>query len=239
MIGETISHNACPAALRTTPLNVTMPVSGRLRETLASATSISSVRSSPGRSGASQRNSLTPGEPSEAVRPMIAVEHHPHHDRAKMPARSRQALQHRALRGLFVEMHRLRIELGGKGQYLLARDVARSECAEMAGREIFEGQRHDWGLPEGSPIVAVICGNLNPPTRMARALGRAPPFGARPDLPGTTFGARPCAVPARFRRNSYSTCRENDRCLNFGICFSGTASSRPPSSRPFTGWSSR
>src|SRR6478752_7349799 len=70
MIGETISHNACPAALRTTHLNVTMPVSGRLRETRASATSTSSVRSSPGRSGASQRNSLTPGEPSDAVRPM-------------------------------------------------------------------------------------------------------------------------------------------------------------------------
>src|ERR1700712_4511522 len=57
MIGETISHNACPAALRTVPLNMTMPVSGRLRETLASITSISSVRSSPGRSGASQRTS--------------------------------------------------------------------------------------------------------------------------------------------------------------------------------------
>src|SRR6266404_9984968 len=70
MIGETISHKTCPAALRTTPLNVTMPVSGRLRETLASATLTSSVSSSSGRSGASQRNSLTPGEPSEAVRPI-------------------------------------------------------------------------------------------------------------------------------------------------------------------------
>ena len=82
MIGETISHSSCPAALRTTPLKVTMPVSGRLLETLASATSISSVMSSPGRSGAIQRNSLTPGEPSEAVRPMkpsniirIMIEH--------------------------------------------------------------------------------------------------------------------------------------------------------------------
>src|SRR6202158_3806306 len=70
MIGETNSHKPCPAALRTTALNVTMPVSGRLRETLASTTSISSVRSSPGRSGASQRTSLTPGEPSEALRPI-------------------------------------------------------------------------------------------------------------------------------------------------------------------------
>src|ERR1700722_134300 len=70
MIGETISHNACPLPLRAVVLNVTMPVSGRLRDTLASATSTSMVTSSPGRSGASQRNSLTPGEPSEAVRPI-------------------------------------------------------------------------------------------------------------------------------------------------------------------------
>ena len=48
------------------------------------------------------------------------------------------------LGGRFVEMHRLRVELGGKRQNLLARDVARSERAEMAGLEIFEGQRcHD------------------------------------------------------------------------------------------------
>src|SRR5271170_7343589 len=66
MIGETISHNACPLPLRAVVLNVTMPVSGRLREILASATSTSIVTSSSGRSGASQRNSLTPGEPSDA-----------------------------------------------------------------------------------------------------------------------------------------------------------------------------
>src|SRR5258705_5089818 len=70
MIGETISHNAYPAALRTTALNVTIPVSGRLRETRASVTSTSTVMSSPRRTGASQRTSLTPGEPSEAVRPI-------------------------------------------------------------------------------------------------------------------------------------------------------------------------
>jgi len=64
MIGETISHKASRRVAHDA-LNVTMPVSGRLRETLASATSTSSVSSSPGRSGASQRNSLTPGEPSE------------------------------------------------------------------------------------------------------------------------------------------------------------------------------
>src|SRR6185437_13989654 len=70
MIGDTISHSTCPRALRAMALKVMMPVSGRLLDTRASVTSTSSVKSSPGRSGASQRNSLTPGEPSEAVRPM-------------------------------------------------------------------------------------------------------------------------------------------------------------------------
>src|SRR5581483_10479551 len=70
MIGEVISHSATPAALRAVLLKVTMPVSGRLFETRASITSTSSIKSSPGRNGASQRTSLTPGEPSEAVRVM-------------------------------------------------------------------------------------------------------------------------------------------------------------------------
>src|SRR4051794_14841536 len=70
MIGDSISHSTMPAALRIVPLKVTIPVSGRLFEILASATLTSSVRSSPGRSGASQRISFTPGEPSEAVRPI-------------------------------------------------------------------------------------------------------------------------------------------------------------------------
>ena len=75
------------------------------------------------------------------------------------------------LRGRLVEMHRLRVELAGKFEDFLARHVARSERAETAGLEVFEGQRgHAWGkLPEGSPIVAVICGNLNPTIRMAHA----------------------------------------------------------------------
>src|ERR1700744_3675567 len=70
MIGETISHNSCPAELLATILNMTMPVVGRLRETRASVTSMSSVMSSPGRNGASQRSSFTPGEPNDAVRPI-------------------------------------------------------------------------------------------------------------------------------------------------------------------------
>ena len=78
-------------------------------------------------------------------------------------------------------MHRLRVEFGGEGQYLLARDVTRSEGAEMAGLEVFEGQRcHQMGIwievwigmwikdfLWRSPIVALICGNLNSPIRIA------------------------------------------------------------------------
>src|SRR6266478_6550339 len=106
-----------------------------------------------------------------------------------MPARSRQALQHRPRRCLFVEMHRLRIELAGKRKNFLARHAARSEGPEMAGRKIFEGQRHDGDCCEGGPIVAVICGNLNPPTRMARA------------LPATT-ARLPCSSPTCPGRHS-------------------------------------
>jgi hypothetical protein len=55
------------------------------------------------------------------------------------------------------------------------------------------------GLPEGGPIVAVICGNLNPPTGMARALraSTAPLVPVR-ILPGTAFGARPYVVWPAF-----------------------------------------
>ena len=183
MIGETISHSASPPALRTTPLNVTMPVSGRLLRNPAppsTSTSSSEIVARPQRRQPAQF--VDAGRAQRCGAADKAVEHHPHHDRAEMPARTRKPLQHRACRGLFVEMHRLRIELRGKGEHLLARDVARAECAETAGRKIFEGQCHGWGLPEGSPIVAVICGNLNPPARMARALRASTAFGARPDL---------------------------------------------------------
>ena len=95
-----------------------------------------------------------------------------------MPAGSREALQHRPRRRRFVEMHRLRIELGGKCKDFLARHAARSERPEMAGRKIFEGQHHDGDCREGGPIVAVIYGNLNPPTRIARVLAAS--TGARP-----------------------------------------------------------
>src|SRR6202011_4179673 len=91
-----------------------------------------------------------------------------------------------------VEMHRLRIELGCERQDLLARDVARSECAEMAGRKIFEGQRHDGDWWDGSLIVAVICSNLNRSTRMSPLRASTATGCLSLILPGATFGARPC-----------------------------------------------
>src|SRR5262249_39863266 len=75
-----------------------------------------------------------------------AVEHHPHHQRAEMPARARKPLEHGVLRRLLVEMHRLRIELGRERQDLLAGDVARAEGAESADREIFEVEDHRRGI---------------------------------------------------------------------------------------------
>jgi hypothetical protein len=71
-----------------------------------------------------------------------AIGHHPHHQRAEVPARAGQAAQHAVGRGLLIEVHRLRIELGGESQDLVAGDMARAECSEPAGREIFEGQGH-------------------------------------------------------------------------------------------------
>jgi len=85
-----------------------------------------------------------------------------------MPARTGQPPEHRLFRRLLVEVHRLRVVLGRKGEDLLARDVARAEGAEPAGLEIFESQRGHGlrDLREGGLIVAVICSNLNPPAHM-------------------------------------------------------------------------
>ena len=173
----------------------------------------------------------TPGEPSEAVRPMkpsniirIITEQRcqPEPDRP---------LQHELLRRLLVEMHRLRIELGGECQDFLARDMARAERAETAGLEVFEGQGH---------------------ARESFA-GRKPDCGRylRQSQPDDTHGA--CACDSRCvaglsggvisglgqrttRRDQSSISLGEDRCSIFRTCFSGTASSRPRSSRRSTGW---
>ena len=53
-----------------------------------------------------------------------------------MPARSRQAAEQTVARGLLVQMHRLRIELRGERDDLLACDDARPILGHLAGREI-------------------------------------------------------------------------------------------------------
>ena len=100
------------------------------------------MRSSPGRKGDSQRTSSTPGEPSDAARVMkpSAIIRIISEQRCQPePDRPRSML---LAGGLLVEVHRLRIELGGESQDLVAGDMARAERAEPAGREIFEGQGH-------------------------------------------------------------------------------------------------
>src|SRR3954464_1795896 len=58
-----------------------------------------------------------------------------------MPARAGKAFQHRALGGLLVEVHRLRVEFAREFEDFLAAHAARTERAETAGFEVFEGQR--------------------------------------------------------------------------------------------------
>src|SRR5947207_3490144 len=100
-------------------------------------------------------------------------------------------------------MHRLRVEFGGKRQNFLARDVARSEPAEMAGREVFEGQRCHrlkiWiGISCGEarmwPLFAAI--STHPPAWLVRH-ERVPPAALACDLPEAIFGASP--VPSGTR----------------------------------------
>ena len=181
MIGDSISHSTTPAALRIVPLKVTMPVSGRLLRNpgLRDVDIQRQVVARPQRR--QPAHLVDAGRAERGGAADKAVEQHPHHDRAEMPARTGQPLQHRRVGGLLVQMHRLRIEFGGEGQNLLARDVARSERAEMAGREIFEGQRvidRRCGLRIAGgearlwPLFAAI--STRPPAWLVRR-GRAPP----------------------------------------------------------------
>ena len=115
----------------------------------------------------------------------------------EMPARTGEALQHRLAGGLLVEMHRLRVVLGGKGEDLLARDVARSERAEMAGLEIFEGQRgHGWGFAAREarlwPLFAAI--STRPPAWLVPD-GRAPLAVLVPTCPERDSGLGPVPQP--------------------------------------------
>src|SRR5579863_725962 len=169
MIGETISHNACPEELLATILNMTMPVVGRLRETRAPATSTSSVMSSPGRNGASQRNSLTPGEPNDAVRPIkpsniirMMIEQRCQPDPASPFSIERAAAASSRCMGC------------GSNSAAKARISSAVTCRgpkrpKGPGLKSSKTRVFITGdIRQGSPIVAALCGNLNPSTRMVR-----------------------------------------------------------------------
>src|SRR6201998_2995948 len=195
MIGEIISHNSCPAALRITHLNVTMPVEGRLRETRASVISTSSMRSSSGRSGASQRNSLTPGEPIDAVRPIypsniirIMIEHRCQPEPERPFSIDRDAASSSRCIGCgsnSAANASISSRVTRRGPKVPKWPGGKSSKVSV----ILVGD-----CLRGIRIVASICGNLNPPTRIARALWANTFFRAVLILPGTKFAARPCAL---------------------------------------------
>ena len=91
----------------------------------------------PGRSGLSQRTSSMPGAPMELRVENEAVGDDPHQQAAGVPARGAQAAEQRGARRRLVEMHRLRIELGGEGDDLLARHQPRAVDGDRAGFEVF------------------------------------------------------------------------------------------------------
>ena len=166
MIGEIISHSAWPAALRMAHLKVTMPVSGR-SEVRASVTSTSSVRSSPGLNGASQRSSLTPGEPSEAARPMkpsdiIRIIS----EQRCQPGRTGPSAW--SWGGHLVEMHRLRIDRRQKPGSRRARHGADRRFRSGRTGKSSKVRVICRGWWRKGQIVAALCGNLNPSVGMAR-----------------------------------------------------------------------
>src|ERR1700733_2304633 len=169
MIGETISHSACPEELLATILNMTMPVVGRLRETRASVISMSSIMSSPGRNGGSQRNSLTPGEPNDAVRPIkpsniirMMIEQRCQPEPASPLSIERAAAASSRCMGC------------GSNSAAKPRKSSAVTCRgpkRPKGPSLKDSKTRVFitgDIRQGSPIVAALCGNLNPSTRMVR-----------------------------------------------------------------------
>src|SRR4029079_7319119 len=66
-----------------------------------------------------------------------AVGNDAHENAARMPARGGKPAEQRAGGGRFVEMHRLRVELGGEGDDFLTRHPARAVDGNRALFEIF------------------------------------------------------------------------------------------------------
>src|SRR5215470_13408299 len=102
-----------------------------------------------------------------------------------MPARTGQAAQQGLLGSLLVEMHRLRVEFGGKGQNLIARDMERPEGAERTRWKIFERERHGSGNAE----EMTDCGRTLRQSQPVRPHGSCP-LSDRYPLPGACVASR-------------------------------------------------
>ena len=68
-----------------------------------------------------------PGAPKKLDRAEQAIADHAHQQTAAMPAGRGKPAQHARARGGLVEMHRLRVELGGERDDLLAGDQPRAD----------------------------------------------------------------------------------------------------------------
>ena len=211
-----------------------MPVSGRLFDTRASATSISSVNSSSGRSGAIQRISLTPGEPSEAVRPMkpsniirIMIEQRcqPEPDSPfsidLLAASSSRCI---GCGSNSAAKARISSRVTRRGPNEPKRPGGKSSNVSVVMSGENEVRKPDCGryLRQSQP------GCLHGHARCRRAS----PAGTSPPLSGAAFRARQQPLNAT---HSFRFSWGNDRCSIFRTCFSGIASSRPRSSRRSTG----
>src|SRR5580698_2043645 len=224
MIGETISHSTCPEELLATILNMTMPVVGRLRETRASVTSMSSIMSSPGRNGASQRNSLTPGEPNDAVRPIkpsniirMMIEQRCQPDPASPFSIERAAAASSRCIGC------------GSNSAAKARISSAVTCR---GPKRPKGP----GLKSSKTRVFMI-GDILREARLwphFAAISTHPRAWFAFDLPELAFGASPFMKETN-RANHIRLVRGENRCSIFRICFSGIGLLRRPLSRHFTG----
>jgi hypothetical protein len=90
------------------------PCSGRDFHRRTSSTSLSTHRSSPGRTGRGQRNSSKPA-PTMPDGLELALDQEPHADRGGVPTAGGQSAEEGVARGLLVEMEGPRIEVGGDG----------------------------------------------------------------------------------------------------------------------------
>src|SRR5205823_9109714 len=169
MIGEIISHSTSPPALRAAPLSVTIPVSGRLLDSRASVTSTSSIKLSSGLKGVSQRTSLTPGEPMEAVRPMkpsniirIMIEQRcqPEPERpCSIEAFAASSSRCIGCGSNSAAKASISSRVTWRGPNVPRRPGGKSSKVRVM--IVVSGRR--------GPIVAALCSNLNPGARMARA----------------------------------------------------------------------